>query len=451
MGPQPSPEAPRLLTFAKEHGGNDDTRHSDLDGAQGAGEQNTRARQLSTMPGSGENRTETYNQYVEGGSKLLTLQPASSAAGVTSLAGQKGSTVRSPHFNFYHDEPLFGLDIGHANIKVMQLETRHDKKPEVLGYGISDYYPQDAVANGVIMKPDVLASALHELFERRLTGSITTRRVACTVPTTHIFSRPMTLPLMNDAALAEAVHLEAEQYIPMPADKLYLDYEVLRRGEQGVELLMVAAPKAIIDSHVNFLQSMNLYPVAIEPTMNAAARLFRVADPSHSQPSLLIDFGSIAVDIAVFDQTMFVNSTVPGGSETITKLLAQEFRSSLSEAYVIKSQHGLTASAQLPKIKAALQPMLDNLIREIRKMIRYYEERSAHKHSRIAQIILFGGGAIMPGLNDYLSRELKIPARPLKPWTKIDFGHLEPPTELASTIYITVAGLAILEPKEIFA
>src|SRR5665213_2727710 len=209
--------------------------------------------------------------------------------------------------SFYQDQPLFGLDIGYTSLKVMQLETVAGKQPKVLGYGFGKY-PSSAISSGVITAYEPLAKALHELFEEHLQGAISTKRVACTIPTAHTFSRPMKLPPMNDKDIAEAVHLEAEQYIPVPAGNLYIDFDIARRDDKGIELLMVATPKNIIDSHIKFLEGVGLDPVALEPTMNASARFFDLADPAHNQPAVLIDFGSTAIDLAVFDKTMFVNS-----------------------------------------------------------------------------------------------------------------------------------------------
>lgn len=356
-----------------------------------------------------------------------------------------------PKFSFHDEQPLFGLDIGHSSIKIMQLETRAGKKPKVIGYGASNYYPENAITNGVIVNFDVLAQTLRELFSDRLVGDITTKRVACTVPTSYTFSRPMGLPLMGNQEIADAVKLEAEQYIPIPLENLYLDYDISHRDETGLSLLVVATPKNIVDSTIKFLQMVGFVPVALEPAMNAAARLFRMADLSHTESSLLIDFGSVAISIAVFDQSMFVNSTVGGGGDTLTNLIAKRYNITPSEAYKIKSQYGIVTSPEAMDVLETARPVLEPLVREIRKIMRYYNERAEKQPRKISQIITTGGGATMPGLNKYLANELGLPTRWLNPWPNIDFGSLPPPTSLASSMYATVAGEAILSSKEIFA
>ncbi|MBI2588960.1 type IV pilus assembly protein PilM [Candidatus Saccharibacteria bacterium] len=353
-------------------------------------------------------------------------------------------------FSFYKDQPLFGLDIGHSSMKVMQLEVALNNRPKILGYGVSNYYPQNAIENGVIVNYDVLSQALHELFSERLIGAIKTRRVACTLPTSHTFSRPMKLPAMDKKDIADAVHLEAEQYIPIPVDNLYIDFEIVYEGPGGIDLLVVATPKNIIDSRTKFLQSLGLEPVALEPTMNASARLFSLADSSSNQPTILIDFGSVATDIAVFDKGIFVNSTVSGGSDTLTSLISNQLGIGISEAYVYKSHYGIGSSDKLDHMLMAAKPMLEALTREVRKIIRYYLERSAGTGRKISQIVTLGGGATMRGFNEYLAEQLNLPTKGLDPWHKIDFGKLEPPSQLARSMYVTVAGEAILRPEEIF-
>ena len=350
--------------------------------------------------------------------------------------------------SFYHDQPLFGLDIGHSSLKVMQLDIAVPGTPKVLGYGFGKYQSK-AISNGMIVDYKSMANSLHELFAEHLQGSITSKRVACTVPTAHTFSRPMKLPPMNDKDITEAVHLEAEQYIPVPANNLYIDFDIARRDDQGIELLMVASPKNIIDSHLKFLEGVGLEPVALEPTMNAAARFFSLADPSHSQPSILIDLGSTAVDLAVFDKTMFVNSTVTGGNDTMTELIAQKLDIDNHKAYELKTKYGIGVSDQQAAIKEALQPILDNLIREVRKIVRYYDDRIAGNQRKVAQIITLGGGATMPGLSHFLTAELQLPTHVLDPWHQIDFGDLPPPEDSERPMYTTVAGEALLNPRSV--
>src|SRR4051812_189812 len=100
------------------------------------------------------------------------------------------------NLKFYTNEPLFGLDIGHSTLKAMQIDRQPGGKLSVLGYGISEF-KSAAIQNGVIVEPEAIALAMHDLFEKNMVGEITSRRVACTLPTSRTFSRPMKTPVLD--------------------------------------------------------------------------------------------------------------------------------------------------------------------------------------------------------------------------------------------------------------
>jgi type IV pilus assembly protein PilM len=59
-----------------------------------------------------------------------------------------------------------------------------------------------------------------------------------------------------------------------------------------------------------------------------------------------------------------------------------------------------------------------------------------------------GGGSNVPGIGDYFTNELVMPARVASPWQRLDFGTLPQPTRQLRPRYITVAGLACVNPLE---
>ena len=351
---------------------------------------------------------------------------------------------------FYQDKPLFGLDIGYSSLKVVQIDKVAGRQPTILGYGLSRFAP-GAIQNGEITKPEIIAGAAHQLFEKDLVGAISSRRVACSLPTSHTFSRLITIPIMDHSDILEAIHLEAEQYIPIPLDSLYIDYEISRQDSEGIELLLVAASKKIVDSYISVLHALSLEPVAFEPSISAASRLLKIAGDMGSEPSILVDIGSVTTDIAIFDKALLVASTVNAGGDNMTHLMSEGMHITPTQAEELKNQLGISFSDKQQRVMDAIKPQLETLIHEIEKSIRYHSERTAKSGRKISQIITVGGGAVMPGLNQYLSRELRLPTESLNPWQTISFGNLQPPAESDYSMYITAAGEAMLDPSEVAA
>ncbi len=350
---------------------------------------------------------------------------------------------------FYKDKPIFGLDVGFNTIKVMQV-TRDGKRNVVTGYGVAQF-DEKAIQEGVITDYEALGKAANELFEKKIIGTVTTRRVAATIPAAKAYSRVMTVPSkLNKKDLDDAVKIEAEQYIPMSLDEMYLDYMTSPGRGDEQEVLVVAVPKRIVDSYMRFFELIGLEVCALETTISAASRIIAVAENSNDVPTILIDLGSLSVDLTVFDKILVVNGTIPGGGDNFSSRIAEKLNISKTEANTMKTKYGLGVSKKQPEIREALKPQLDSLIKEIRRVVRYYEERTEGK-STIGQIITMGGGANMPGLVDYLTDNLRIPTRMCNFWGSFELNKLQPPHEAERTLYVTAAGAAIIKPEEIWS
>lgn len=366
--------------------------------------------------------------------------------------GSTRTTNKTP--NFFKAKPLFGLDIGNGSLKVMQVndaasdpKSKTHSQPHVIGYGTVSF-DKAAAKDGIIIDAPVVAKAMLDLFKHNLIGDITARRVAMTLPAYRTFTRSIQLPVLKTKELEDAVKLEAEQYIPMPLDELYLDYEIITRTKDGVDVLAVAVPRNIVNSYLELARILGLEPVLIETTLSAAGRLFGV-DTQSDVPTVLIDFGSLSSDISIFDRGILATGTVQGGGQVFTNSIQDKLKVTAAEAQLIKTKYGLGVSKRQREIKDALDPTLAQIVKEIRRMIRYHDERYSSGRP-IQQVVTLGGGANMPGLSEYLTNTLRLAVRSCDPWQYFDYKGLQPPNSADKPMYSTAAGLSLVNSKEVF-
>lgn len=359
-----------------------------------------------------------------------------------------GSTSKNTYF--FKNKPLFGLDIGSGSLKVMQLDeaTLNGKKPRIVGYGTAKF-DRSAIDNGTVVKPETVAQSMFDLFKNQLIGDITTRRVAMAIPAYRTFTRAISLPLLKAKELSEAVQLEAEQYIPVPLEELYLDYSVIRTTKDATEVFAVAVPRKIVDSYLTLAKLTGLEIVLIETTLGGGSRLFG-QDKQSNGPSVIVDFGSVSSDISIFDKSILVTGTVQGGGAVFTTSIKDKLKVTQAEANIIKNKYGLGLSKKQKEIREALTPTLEQIVKEIRRMIRYYEERYGTEKP-ITQAVTLGGGANMPGLTEYLTESLRLPVRHCEPWQYFDYRGLQAPSGADKPMYATAAGLALSNPKGVLA
>lgn len=347
---------------------------------------------------------------------------------------------------FFEDKPLFGLDIGHNSARVMQV-VKGRSQPRIVGYGVATFDP-GAIEDGVITRPEVVAQAVQKLFKSGLVGDITTNRVALSVPVARAFTRSIDTPKLSEKELAEAVRTEVEQYIPAPLDSLYVDYSQVSESKNRISVFIVAMPRRIIDSYIIVTRLLGLETVLVQTSSGAGTNLF-ARDLQRDLATVLVDFGSDSADITIFDRNPIVSGTAACGGEQVTDLIGKALGVTEREATIIKSRYGLVVSKKQRQIEEALKPTLSLLTREIRRTVRYYEERSKSKRP-ISQIVIMGGGANMPGLADYLTDDLRLPVRSFDPTTYLDFGRLQPFNAGERMSYVTAAGLALYNPSEVF-
>jgi type IV pilus assembly protein PilM len=350
--------------------------------------------------------------------------------------------------HFFKHKPIFGLDIGASSLKVMQIDDSSlaAGKPSIVGYGTSRF-DRSAIQNGELVQPELVAKAMLELFKGGLIGDITTRRVAMAIPAYRTFTRAISLPVLKQKELADAVQLEAEQYIPMPLDELYLDYSVIRSDKESTEVFAVAVPRKIVDSYLELAKLTGLEAVLIETTLGGCSRLF-AQDKQSAGASVIIDFGSQSSDISIFDKSILVTGTVQGGGAVFTNSIKSQLGVTQAEANIIKNKYGLGMSKKQKEIQGALKPTLDQIVKEIRRMIRYYDERYG-ADKPVSQVITLGGGANMPGLAEYMTEVLRLPVRHVEPWQYMGHKKLQLPSNADKPMYATAAGLALVNPKEV--
>lgn len=274
------------------------------------------------------------------------------------------------------------------------------------------------------------------------------------------------LPRMKEEELEKAVHFEAENYVPLPAVKVYLDFQVVQplyNYLDHLDVLIIALPKKIVDPYLSCLKGAGLRPLAFEIESQAIARSL-VKNEISPFPLLLIDLGAIRTSFIMFSgYSLKFTSSIPVSSKIFTEAIANNLKINLEEAERLKRKYGLEDETRLKisnssgvmvkreEIFESLIPSLTDLIEQIKKYLDYYQTHSPHEHllpdsKGIKKILLSGGGANLKGLASFLSSELRIPVELANPWVNILPKEKKEVPQLSfenSLSFTTALGLAL--------
>lgn len=347
---------------------------------------------------------------------------------------------------FYKDKQAIGLDLNQTGMKVMSIDR---KRWMVEGYGSLDLDPEKVQVAYDSGDHSYLADNLRELLGQHLVGELPSNHVVIGLPTDKSYSRTFTLPISEERHLASAVEVEVNQYIPIPMAALYVSHEIISRDAKELKVIMCAMPKQTVDVALAVAQEANLRPVVVEPSINAVARVLQSTEEA-DLTTLIVDISQATTDIAVLESgTVRISGGLGIGGNTFTLDIAQKLNLSLDSAHQMKVLHGLKPGRHQAKVISALEPNLRKISGEIRKIIRFYTER-IDAAQKIEQVLIVGAGSNIPGIGEFFTNELVMPARVAVPWQKLNFGKLTQPNKQFRPRYITVAGLASIDYERIW-
>jgi type IV pilus assembly protein PilM len=336
---------------------------------------------------------------------------------------------------------MVGLDIGTKTIKIIELE-KDGNTFSLSASGIVGFSGNSVER----ITDDKELSALAQIIKKlHAEAGIRGRGVVVSIPEQVAFTRTVTFPLLTDAEIASAVKWEIEQYIPIPAAEAISQHVILERNEKAsppyVLVLLVAAPRILVEKYTKLVQMAGLEPVAMETELIALARSVAPVDKT----VLLMDLGASSTDIAIVKNGLLCFSrSVPLAGEAFTRAVSQGLGIVTTQAEEYKKTYGLVSSQLEGKVKSALDPVLRLVTDEVKKAINFYE--SEQKSPGPTSIEVSGGGSGMPQIINDLTENLGIEVSISNPFTKVKM-EADVAKKLApyAPLYSVAVGLAMRE------
>lgn len=296
-------------------------------------------------------------------------------------------------------KPIFGLDIGYQTLKAMQLKS---DKPgaKVLGVAEIAIDPKSLTKEGIKDK-NKMAEAIHRAMQTAKPHPLTAKIVSSALPESLVFTKSIDLPKMSEEEINKNIPFQASEFFPIPPAEMYMDWQIVGElpGKNQVDVLVVAAPKVIVDSFAEVMKLAGLELSSLETKPVADVR--GLIQPNDPGPYLIIDIGAKTSSILCFDQkTIKMTSTISAGGDDLT---------------------------------TNFQPNIDNLASEIVHLVKYYQNRIGQA-TIFRKIILAGGGANVPRTSEALEKSTRI---------KTEIGWPIIKTKTYNPKFATVIGLAI--------
>jgi type IV pilus assembly protein PilM len=312
--------------------------------------------------------------------------------------------------------PLIGLDISTSGVKLVEL-AEVGKGEISLERFASESLPRGAVVDGNIENIEAVSEAVRRVWKKSGTKA---KHVALGMPPASVITKKIILPGgMSEDELELQVETEASQYIPFALDEVSLDFDVvgpLPNSPEDVEVLLAATRKEKVEDRVAVAEAAGLTPLVMDIESYAArAAIDRIIAqlPKGGQGQIvgLFQIGAQVTHVSVLmdGQTIYEREQPFGGNQ-LTQDIVRAYGLSHEEAEAKKRAGELPEGYE----RELLEPFLENVALEVTRAIQFFF--TSTPYTRIDQIFLAGGCAIIPGLVEIVADRTKISASVISPF-----------------------------------
>ncbi|MDQ3245071.1 MAG: type IV pilus assembly protein PilM [bacterium] len=312
------------------------------------------------------------------------------------------------------ETPSFGLDISDESIRYVELlKTRYGIK---LGKYGEKKIPKGVVESGKIKDEKKVEEILNILKKENNIKSV---RVS--IPEEQIYIFKIYIAKQDLKNIREGIDLVLEEHIPIPAEEVNFDYDVISEDPESLEVQVVAASKDIIENYLALFKSCNIMVQSFELEAQAISRA--VVKYGDMDTYMIVDFGEKRTGIFILSRGVIMfTSTLDVSGDMLNNMIMKNFKITFDEAEKMKQKYGLQRNIGNQEIFSVILNSVSVLRDEIVKHFLYWNTHKDEKNKVnpiINKIIICGGGANLIGISDYFAVSLKTKVEIANVWTNI--------------------------------
>jgi type IV pilus assembly protein PilM len=323
---------------------------------------------------------------------------------------------------------VWGIDIGQSSLKALRCVKGPDDTIVAEGYDFIEYPKILSAADADPV--EIIKDSLEQFLSR---NNVIGDKVAISVPGQAGLSRFFKPPPVDARKLPNLVEFEVSQQIPFPIEDVIWDWQQLggAKDEEGriadAEVGLFAMKR---DAVFRALQPFDDAGVEVDVVQLSPLSIFNVickdhieeipspeeVDPEDPPESIVVlSMGTDTTDLIVTNGLKLWMRNIPIGGNHFTKQLSREMKLTQAKAEHLKRNAKM---AENPKaVFQAMRPVFNDLVNEVQRSLTFFQ--SMDKSANISEVILLGSAAKLPGLTQFLGKQLELQVSRAS-----DFKHL---------------------------
>jgi type IV pilus assembly protein PilM len=310
------------------------------------------------------------------------------------------------------------LDISSTSVKLLELGHQGD------GYRVEAYAAEPLPPNSVVEKNITDVEAVGEAIRRvaKRSGS-RTKFASVAVAGSSVITKVITMPAsLSEEEMESQIELEADQYIPYSLEEVNLDFEILGASEDNpdtVDVLLAASRSENVDSRVAAVELGGLTAKVVDIEAYTLENAFGLISPqipggTDDKTVAVIDVGATMTTLSVLHdgKIIYTRDQVFGGKQ-LTEEIQRRYGLSYEEAGMAKRQGGLPDN-YVPEV---LDPFKDAMAQQVSRSLQFFF--SSSQHNSVSHIVLAGGSASIPGVDELIEERVGTGTSIANPFTNM--------------------------------
>ncbi|MCK5722548.1 MAG: pilus assembly protein PilM [Gammaproteobacteria bacterium] len=313
---------------------------------------------------------------------------------------------------------VLGLDISSTAIKLLELSQSGDR------LRVESYAVEPLPANSVIEKNIADVEAVGAAIKRAVKRSASrTKLAAVAVAGSAVITKIIAMPAaLTEDEMEQQIELEADQYIPYPLEEVNLDFEIIGPSEndpERIDVLLAASRSENVDIRIAAIELAGLKAKIVDVEAYAIENAFSLLIPQLPEQGIdqtiaIIDIGATMTTLNVMHdrKTIYTREQVFGGKQ-LTEEIQRRYGLSYEEAGMAKRQGGLPDN-YVPEV---LEPFKDAMTQQVSRSLQFFYGSS--QYNNVDHIILAGGSAMIPGIDEMIANKLGVHTSVANPFTNM--------------------------------
>ncbi|MBP9815938.1 pilus assembly protein PilM [Candidatus Woesebacteria bacterium] len=303
----------------------------------------------------------------------------------------------------------FTLDIGEQYLKVVDAEMSGGS---LVAHSAAltdvEFNPYATTAEDYVKRTsDAIQKLLND-------AQIKKRDAHIVIPDSQSYTRVFEMPLLTEKELLSAIRYQADQFIPIPIEKVSMDIFPLKKDKQKGKslILLVAASVNVIEHATQIATAASLTPISVENETSATLRLLsKIYEKKEQEEEMqvYINFGETSTSLYLYNlkemMPVQVHNFAIGRSifykdiQANLTITPQQIKEAIEKVGFLPVQ----APYNLPAIISA---PFNEFVDELKRFIISSKEMTSRN---ISKVFIFGEGSAFAGIDTKLSESLGVP------------------------------------------